>query len=123
MIQLSKREIDLNLQQDITLDPYESATFVLDFKRDITGATHKLLVNEFEWEYKPKYMWGSEISLERTVFDTSLESDGVIRHVISTDDLELMQNRRLTIRWITTLGSEEWIAYRTTITIQGNLNG
>lgn len=121
MISLEPYELDLNSPQDLIMDPVQDWVLVLNFGKDMTGATHKITIEPFRWEYEPHYYQSLEPS-ERLVFDTSLEANGIIKHTITSSDLLALLERRVILRWIVTMGGVTWVACRKTFLSSGNQN-
>ncbi len=109
MLQLNPNEFLLNDIETIAVLPDEDLVLVLDFKQDMTGAAHKIIVEEHKWPYAPSncYVFPRQ---ERTTFDSSDEVNGIIKHTFSVAEINLMRDRRLDIRWQVVKDGRTWIA-------------
>ena len=102
-------EVDIIEAPYIRARPNEDLVLYLDFDRDMSGATHKLLIEEYEWTYAPE-PYSSFIPTERDTFDTSDEVNGIIKHVIDEPTITSWRGKRLDIRWQVVKDGRTWIA-------------
>lgn len=117
MIKTSPKEFDLTSVESIWCRDREDLTFFLDFGRDISSATHKLIVREFEWEFAhPSYLidFGEK---ERTTFDETDAANGIVKHTIDADTIEDWGSRKLVFFWQCEESGVKWVAADRTIYI------
>lgn len=109
MIRTEAKEFDLSEPEAVWIREHEDAVLFIDFEKDMTGATHKIILREYRWPYA-QTEFSTYDDTERTVFDTSDEANGVIKHTISLADIADLGNRRLDLQWQVVLGGRTWIA-------------
>jgi len=108
-IKLAATEIDLNDLSPLLFRPEEDAVVYIDFDKDMTGATHTIYLEEFEFPYAHR-TYDVLAPVTRSTFDASEEVDGIIKHTFSAPDLKFWENRTLYIKWVVSLDGRTWVA-------------
>lgn len=109
MLELNPKECLLNDIDSLEVLPDEDLVLVLEFNQDMSGAVHNLIIEEHKWPYRSSqnYVFPKQT---RSSFDLTEEATGKIKHSFTVAEVNLMKDRRLTLKWQVAKDGRTWIA-------------
>lgn len=118
MIRTQAKEYDLGGVNIIQLRPGDDFVFFVNFEEDVTGATHEVVIEQYQYPYAPDAFQQFE-GLTVLDFDTSDESNGIIKASLNPATVKSWEGYgRLDLRWITTLNGRTWVAADRSLIVQ-----
>lgn len=118
MIRSEAKEYDLGGLNIIHLRPGDDFVFFVDFTKDMTGATHEVQVEQYQYPHTPDAFQQFE-GLTVLNFDTSQEADGIIKASLNSTTVNSWEGYgRLDLRWITTLNGRTWVVADRSLIVQ-----
>lgn len=118
MIRTEAREYDLGETNIIHLRPGDDFVFFVNFNQDMTGATHEVVIKQYQYPYAPAELEAFE-GLRIVIFDTTDEVDGIIKATVNPTAVKSWEGYgRLDLRWTTTFNGRTWVVADRSLIVQ-----